>query len=90
MTTVVGWVLNLDAELESLATRGASAAAPVAGLGETPAALLLVYPTKAGRPLRPRTIAVLGEVAAKGRLADLAPVEIAEAADGGHGGPPQG
>jgi signal transduction histidine kinase len=56
---------NLDAELESLATRGASAAAPVAGLGETPAALLLVYPTKAGRPLRPRTIAVLGEVAAK-------------------------
>ena len=56
---------NLDAELDSLATRGAGAAAPIAGLGETPAALLLVYPTKAGRPLRPRTIAVLGEVAAK-------------------------
>ncbi len=56
---------NLEPELESLAIRGVSAAAPVAGLGDAPAALLLVYPTKAGRPLRPRTIAVLGEVAAK-------------------------
>lgn len=56
---------NLDPELASLAARGASAAAPVAGLGDAPAALLLVYPTKAGRPLRPRTIAVLAEVAAK-------------------------
>ncbi|CAN0437995.1 unnamed protein product [Discosporangium mesarthrocarpum] len=56
---------DLDPELESLATRGVSAAAPIAGLGDTPAAILLVYPTKIGRPLRPRTVAVLGEVAAK-------------------------
>ena len=56
---------NLDPELESLAKRGIGAAAPVAGLGDAPAAILLVYPTKTGRPLRPRTVAVLGEVAAK-------------------------
>jgi signal transduction histidine kinase len=30
-----------------------------------PAALILLHPRKVGRPLRPRTIAVLGEVAAK-------------------------
>ena len=52
-------------ELVSLAALGISAAAPVPGLATLPAALLLIYPTKPGRPLRPRTIAVLGEVASK-------------------------
>ena len=56
---------NLGADLEYLAAQGVSAAAPVPGLSNAPAAILFVYPTKAGRPLRPRTIAVLGEVAAK-------------------------
>ena len=56
---------NLGPDFEDLAARGLSAAAPVPGLGDAPAALLLVFPVKAGRPLRPRTIAVLGEVAAK-------------------------
>ncbi|MEM9176734.1 MAG: ATP-binding protein [Myxococcota bacterium] len=56
---------ELPPGLEALAVQGISAAAPVPGLGDAPAAVLLVYPTKAGRPLRPRTIAVLAEVAAK-------------------------
>lgn len=56
---------NLAAGLDALAARGVSAVAPVEGLGEIPAAVLLVYPAKSGRPLRPRTVAVLGEVAAK-------------------------
>jgi signal transduction histidine kinase len=56
---------DLGLELSALAARGVSAVAPVAGLGSTAAAMLLVYAEKQGRPLRPRTIAVLGEVAAK-------------------------
>jgi signal transduction histidine kinase len=52
-------------ELSALGSRGVSAAAPIAGLGSTPAAMLLVFATKSGRPLRPRTIAVLSEVASK-------------------------
>lgn len=56
---------GLGRELTSLAARGVTAAAPIPGLGETPAAVLLVYPVKPGRALRPRTIAVLAEVASK-------------------------
>lgn len=56
---------GLGRELTALATRGAAAAAPIPGLGSVPAAVLLVYPTRPGRPLRPRSIAILGEVAAK-------------------------
>jgi signal transduction histidine kinase len=56
---------GLSPELLALAKRGISAAAPVPGLGTMPAALILLHPRKVGRPLRPRTIAVLGEVAAK-------------------------
>ncbi len=56
---------GLGRELTSLASRGVTAAAPIPGLGAMPAAVLLVYPTKPGRPLRPRSIAVLGEVASK-------------------------
>jgi signal transduction histidine kinase len=56
---------GLGPALTSLGALGISAAAPVAGLGTTPAAILLVYPNKPGRPLRPRTIAVLAEVASK-------------------------
>jgi len=56
---------GLSIELTALATRGVSAVAPIKGLGATPAAVLLIYGKRAGRPLRPRTIAVLGEVASK-------------------------
>jgi signal transduction histidine kinase len=55
---------NLGIELSALATRGVSAVAPVAGLSTTPAAIVLLFPKKPGRPLRPRTIAVLTEVVA--------------------------
>jgi len=54
---------GLGVELTALAARGVSAVAPIKGLGATPAAVLLMYPKRPGRPLRPRTIAVLGEVA---------------------------
>lgn len=54
---------KLGMELSALAARGVSAVVPVAGLSATPAAAILLYPKKAGRPLRPRTIAVLTEVA---------------------------
>jgi signal transduction histidine kinase len=56
---------GLDSGLAELGALGVSAAAPVAGSGTIPAAILLVYPSKSGRPLRPRSVAVLGEVAAK-------------------------
>lgn len=56
---------GLSLDLLALSERGISAAAPVPGLGTTPAAIILLHPRKAGRSLRPRTIAVLGEVAAK-------------------------
>jgi signal transduction histidine kinase len=56
---------GLGMELTALAVRGVSAVAPVAGLGTGAAAILLLFAEKQGRPLRPRTIAVLGEVAAK-------------------------
>lgn len=55
---------KLGRELSALAVRGASAVAPVAGLSTTPAAIVLVFAKKAGRPLRPRTVAVLTEVTA--------------------------
>ncbi|MFO0691261.1 MAG: ATP-binding protein [Myxococcota bacterium] len=54
-----------DLELKALAAQGIVAAAPVAGLGAQPAAVLLLYPARSGRPLRPRTLAVLGEIAAQ-------------------------
>jgi signal transduction histidine kinase len=56
---------GLGVELTALAARGVSAVAPIKGLGATAAAVLLIYPQKPGRPLRPRTIAVLAEVATK-------------------------
>lgn len=52
-----------DLVLNGLAAIGVAAAVPVAGLGTRPAAVLFVYPERAGRPLRPRTLAVLGEIA---------------------------
>ena len=54
---------ELGVELTALAVRGVSAVAPIKGLGATPAAALLIYPSRPGRPLRPRTIAVLAEAA---------------------------
>ena len=52
-----------DLELKALAAQGVAAAAPIAGLGAQPAAVILIHPERAGRPLRPRTLAVLAEVA---------------------------
>jgi len=54
-----------DLELKALAAQGVAAAAPIAGLGSQPAAVILVFPERAGKPLRPRTLAVLGEVASQ-------------------------
>ena len=56
---------DLEPGLTALGVLGVSAAAPVPGLGTTPSAVILTYSNKAGRPLRPRSIAVLGEVANK-------------------------
>ena len=56
---------ELAPELTALRVRGVSATAAVAGLGTSAAAVLLLFPTRAGRVLRPRTIAVLGEVASQ-------------------------
>lgn len=56
---------RLGPELTALATRGVSAVAPVTGLGATPAAVILLYAHRPSRSLRPRTVAILGEVAAK-------------------------
>ncbi|MBY0400043.1 hypothetical protein K2X89_07085, partial [Myxococcota bacterium] len=54
-----------DLELKALAAQGIVAAAPVAGLGAQPAAVLILFPSRSGRPLRPRTLAVLGEIASQ-------------------------
>jgi signal transduction histidine kinase len=54
---------NLPTALNALAARGVTAIAPVGGLGNAPAAILLVFSEHPGRPLRPRTIAILREVA---------------------------
>ena len=56
---------DLGVELTALAARGVSLAAPIKGLGAAPAAVLLVFSKRPGRPLRPRTVAVLGEVVEK-------------------------
>jgi len=56
---------GLGRELAELAAQGVSAAAPIPGLGSLPSAILLVYPRKVGRTLRPRSIAILAEVASK-------------------------
>ena len=66
---------GLGIELTALAARGVSAVAPIKGLGSAPAAVLLVYAKRIGRPLRPRTIAVLGEVAT--RLSDSMSTNLA-------------
>jgi signal transduction histidine kinase len=55
----------LGPELAALAARGVSAIAPVAGLGSSPAAMLLLFSEIHGRVLRPRVFAVLSEVARK-------------------------
>ena len=52
-----------DLELKALAAQGIAAAAPIAGLGAQPAAVILIYPERVGRLLRPHTLAVLAEVA---------------------------
>jgi signal transduction histidine kinase len=54
---------DLPDGLRPLAARGVTAIAPVAGLGNIPVAVLLVFSEQPGRPLRPRTIAILREVA---------------------------
>jgi signal transduction histidine kinase len=54
---------DLPNDLRPLAARGVTAVAPVVGLGNLPVAVLLVFSEHPGRPLRPRTIAVLQEVA---------------------------
>ncbi len=51
---------DLPADLMPFAARGVTAVAPVAGLASTPVAILLVFSRS---PLRPRTIAVLDQVA---------------------------
>lgn len=56
---------RLDERLEPLRELGVSAAVPVPGLGAIPAAVLLAYPKRPGRPLRPRTLAVMTEIAAR-------------------------
>ncbi len=56
---------GIDPRLKRLCDLGVSAAVPIPGLGDAPSALLLVFASKTGRPLRPRTIAVLDEVAKK-------------------------
>lgn len=64
-----------DQELEALAAQGVVASAPVAGLGNQPAAVLLIFPERVGRPLRPRTLAVLAEVA--GQLSQSMATQLA-------------
>jgi len=54
-----------DLDLKALAAQGVAAAAPIAGLGAQPAAVILLVPERPGKPLRPRTLAVLGEVASQ-------------------------
>lgn len=63
---------HLSVPLKALAAQGVSAVAPVggrSGRGGVASAVLLVFPEKTidqkTRPLRPRTVAVLGEVAMK-------------------------
>jgi signal transduction histidine kinase len=52
-------------ELAALAARGVSAVAPIEGFGSRPAAVVLIFGEILGRPLRPRSMAVLDEVARK-------------------------
>lgn len=54
---------DLPVSLMPLAMHGVTAAAPILGSTSTPAAVLLVFSKHSGRALRPRTIAVIGEVA---------------------------
>lgn len=54
---------DLPVNLMPLAMQGVALAAPVAGPGSTPSAILLVFSNHPGRALRPRTVAVVGEVA---------------------------
>ncbi len=54
---------DLPQGLRPLAARGVTAVAPVIGVGNVPTAILLVFSEHPGRQLRPRTIAILREVA---------------------------
>lgn len=54
---------DLPTGLKPLVARGVTAVAPVGGLSSIPVAVLLVFSEHPGRPLRPRTMAVLREVA---------------------------
>lgn len=56
---------GLDPVLRALAAQGISAAAPVPGLGQSPSAVILLVGQPPGRPVRPRTVAILGEVASR-------------------------
>ncbi len=56
---------DLAPDLTALGALSVSAAAPVPGLGAAPSAVILTYSAQAGRPLRPRSLAILGEVANK-------------------------
>jgi len=53
----------LDPDLEALGLAGAAAVVPVAGLGASAAAVLLVFAERPGRALRPRTVAIVDEEA---------------------------
>lgn len=66
---------QISPELAALAARGVVAVAPVAGLGSAPAAMLLLFAKIPGRPLRPRVLAVLNEVAH--RLAETMSTHLA-------------
>lgn len=66
---------DLPAALAALAARGVSVVAPVAGLGGAPVALLLLFSERAGRLLRPRSMAVLNEVT--GRLSSAMSAQLA-------------
>lgn len=66
---------DLPEEFLPLAERGVTAVMPIPGLGAMPSACLIVFSENAGRPLRPRTMAVLREVTA--RLADSLSTQLA-------------
>ena len=66
---------DLPEEFEAIAERGVTAVMPIPGLGSMPSACLLVFSENSGRPLRPRTMAVLREVT--DRLAESLATQLA-------------
>lgn len=66
---------DLPEDFVPMLERGVSAVMPIPGLGSMPSACLIVFSQNAGRPLRPRTMAVLREVAT--RLADSLATQLA-------------